>query len=138
MMTTELEETHGLLLVVDSNRVPPPEVLDRYRTAIDTLYEKTREIFDQGLIALLERDNMTLFSGKVVKFLDKWQPDYEKQDLVAINGINASTLFVCPVYSYEITGVTHEQMTAEFDGGDKAPEDVALVKIRQGDANEQV
>ena len=138
MITTELEEIHGLLLVVDSDRVPPPEVLDQQRTAINTLYEKTKEIFDQGLIARLERENSIIGTSTVVKFLDKWQPDYEKQDLIAINGIGASTLFVCPMYSYKITGVTHEQMTAELDGGDKVPEGMTLVKIRQGDENEQV
>ena len=138
MITTELEEIHGVLLVVDADRVPPPEVRDQYRAAINTLYEKTKEIFDQGLIARLERENSLARTTTVVKFLDKWQPDYEKQDLIAINGINASTLFVCPVYSYTITGVTHEQMTAELNGGDKAPEGMTLVKIRQGETNEQV
>ena len=136
MITTELEETHGLLLVVDSDQVPPPEVLDQYRTTINKLYDQTKEIFDQGLIARLERENLIIGTSKVVKFLDKWQPDYEKQDLVAINGINASTLFVCPVRSYKVTGVTREQMTAELDGGDKAPEGMTLVKIRRGETHE--
>jgi len=79
---------------------------------IDELHTKVMAILEQGKIARLQRHH-AMFDAAVIKFLDRWEPCYEADDLVACAGINASTLYVCPVYNYTITAVTREEMVQE-------------------------
>jgi hypothetical protein len=81
---------------------------------IDELHTKVMAILDQGKLARLERKWFFDECYPVVKFLDSWTTCHDADDLVACAGINASTLFVCPVKPYEITAVTREEMEREI------------------------
>jgi len=87
--------------------------------AINELHTRIMAILEQGKIARLQRHH-AMFDAAVIKFLDRWEPCYEADDLVACAGINASTLFVCPVYAYHITAVTREEMEHELEGAGQA------------------
>ena len=102
-----MNKIHGL----NTNTTAHPSETAR---VIDELHTKIVAILEQGKIARLERRHVMLDDCAVIKFLDRWEPCYEADDLVACAGINASTLFVCPVKPYEITAVTREEMEAEL------------------------
>lgn len=108
-----MNEIHGIKLQLESDHPIPEEQVKALEQTIDRLYQETKAIFDKGLIARLERFSI-VFDEQVIKFLDCWCPDKDGMDLVALNGIRASTLYVCPVYRYTVTGVTREEMEREL------------------------
>jgi len=101
-----MNKVHGLNTYTTAHPSETARVIEEFRT-------KIMAILDQGKIARLERRFVFNDELAVIKFLDRWTPCYEADDLVACNGINASTLFVCPVYNYTITAVTREEMENE-------------------------
>jgi hypothetical protein len=103
-----MSKIHGL------NTDTGPEGTESETTRIiKKLHDKLAPIFERGNVARMQRHH-AMFDCAVVKYLDRWEPDEDGDDLVACTGTNASTLYVCPVYKYDIREITREEMQDEL------------------------